>query len=123
MAGSLIELWSRIVFSVMASNTDDHLRNHGFLLTPGTGWRLSPAYDMNPAARSTGLALNIDETDNALDLDLVRSVAPYFRIKGRQASEIISRIADAVRNWREVASTLGIKRSEQDEMADAFLAG
>ncbi|MDB5072649.1 MAG: HipA protein [Candidatus Eremiobacteraeota bacterium] len=117
----LIELWSRIVFSVMVSNTDDHLRNHGFLLTPGSGWRLSPAYDMNPAARSTGLALNIDETDNALDLDLVRSVAPYFRIKARQASEIISRIADAVRNWRDVASALGIKRSEQDEMADAFL--
>ncbi|MDQ2992498.1 MAG: HipA domain-containing protein [Candidatus Eremiobacteraeota bacterium] len=116
----LLELWSRIVFSVMVSNTDDHLRNHGFLLTPGTGWRLSPAYDMNPVAGSTGLALNIDETDNALDLDLVRSVAPYFRIKDVQASEIITRVGDAVRHWRAIASTLGIKRNEQDEMADAF---
>ncbi|MDQ2992220.1 MAG: type II toxin-antitoxin system HipA family toxin, partial [Candidatus Eremiobacteraeota bacterium] len=61
-----------------------------------------------------------DETDNALDLDLVRSVAPYFRIKDVQASEIITRVGDAVRHWRAIASTLGIKRNEQDEMADAF---
>lgn len=117
----LTELWSRIAFNVMVSNTDDHLRNHGFLLAPGAGWRLSGAYDMNPVPGSTGLALNIDENDNALDIDLVRSVAPYFRMKHAQAAAIIERIARVIPQWRELAKGLGIKRSEQDEMADAFL--
>jgi serine/threonine-protein kinase HipA len=116
----LIELWSRIVFNVMVSNTDDHLRNHGFLLVPNAGWRLSEAYDMNPVPGSSGLSLNIDESDNALDFDLVRSVAPYFRIGDAQATSIIDRISDAVRGWGEVANSLGIKRGEQADMADAF---
>jgi serine/threonine-protein kinase HipA len=117
----LIELWSRIVFNVMVSNTDDHLRNHGFLLTPNAGWRLSDAYDMNPVPGSAGLSLNINESDNALDFDLVRSVAPYFRIKETQATSIIDRIAGVVRDWREIADALAIKRSEQDDMASAFM--
>ncbi len=116
----LIELWSRIVFNVMVSNTDDHLRNHGFLLTPNAGWRLSDAYDMNPVPGSTGLCLNIDESDNALDFDLVRSVAPYFRIRDAQATSIIDRISDVVRGWSKIADSVGIKRREQDDMADAF---
>ena len=116
----LAELWSRIAFNVMVSNTDDHLRNHGFLLTENAGWRLSPAYDMNPVPGSTGLALNIDESDNALDLDLVRSVAPYFRIKDDEATAILTRLASAVATWRAVADSLGIRRAEQNDMADAF---
>jgi serine/threonine-protein kinase HipA len=116
----LIELWSRIAFSVMVSNTDDHLRNHGFVLTPNAGWRLSEAYDMNPVPGSSGLCLNIDESDNARDFDLVRSVAPYFRISDAQATSIITRIAEVVRDWSEVADALGINGSEQDDMADAF---
>jgi serine/threonine-protein kinase HipA len=116
----LIELWSRIVFNVMVSNTDDHLRNHGFLLTPDAGWRLSPAFDMNPVPGSSGLGLNINESDNALDLELVRSVAPYFRIRETQAASIIDRIADVVSSWREIAGSLGLKRTEQGAMADAF---
>ncbi len=116
----LVELWSRIVFNVMVSNTDDHFRNHGFLLAPNAGWRLSGAYDMNPVAGSSGLSLNVNESDNALDLDLVRSVAPYFRIRDAMAMSIIDRIAHVVRDWRELARSLGIKRGEQDEMADAF---
>ncbi|MEA2786339.1 MAG: serine/threonine-protein kinase HipA [Candidatus Eremiobacteraeota bacterium] len=117
----LVELWSRIVFNIMVSNTDDHLRNHGFVLAPNAGWRLSPGFDMNPVPGSSGLALNIDESDNALDLDLVRSVAPYFRIKDVQATSIIDRIADVVRGWSEIAGTVGITRREQGEMADAFM--
>ena len=116
----LVELWSRIVFNVMVSNTDDHLRNHGFLLTPNAGWRLSPAFDVNPVPGSSALCLNINESDNALDLDLVRSVAPYFRIKDAQAASIIDRMADVVGAWREIAGSVGIKRAEQGEMADAF---
>jgi serine/threonine-protein kinase HipA len=117
----LAELWSRIVFNVMVSNSDDHLRNHGFLLTPNSGWRLSPAFDMNPVPGSSGLCLHINESDNALDLDLVRSVAPYFRIKDTQATSVIDRISDAVAGWREIAGSLGVKRTEQANMADAFM--
>ena len=76
----LEELWSRIVFSIAIHNTDDHLRNHGFLLTDG-GWVLSPAYDLNPDPDGTGLSLNISETDNALSFDLALEVAPFFRLK------------------------------------------
>jgi serine/threonine-protein kinase HipA len=116
----LAELWSRIVFNIMVSNTDDHLRNHGFLLVPNEGWRLSEAYDMNPVPGSSGLSLNIDESDNALDVDLARSAAAHFRIKDADAKSTIERIASAVRSWSDTATSLGIKRGEQDDMADAF---
>jgi len=72
-SADLQELWSRVVFNMLVSNTDDHLRNHGFLLVPGKGWRLSKAFDMNPVADSQGLRLNVSEADNVLDLDLVLS--------------------------------------------------
>jgi serine/threonine-protein kinase HipA len=116
----LKELWTRIAFNIMVSNTDDHLRNHGFLLEPNAGWRLSAAYDMNPVPGSSGLSLNIDETDNALDLDLARSVAQYFRIKDAEAAQTIDLIANAVSTWSEIATSLGISRAEQNEMAYAF---
>ncbi len=116
----LTELWTRIVFNIMVSNTDDHLRNHGFLLTPNAGWQLSAAYDMNPVPGSSGLSLNIDESDNDLDLDLARSVAPYFRIKDAEAKSIIERVAGSVARWSEIAGSLGIRRNEQDDMSDAF---
>ncbi|WP_235851349.1 type II toxin-antitoxin system HipA family toxin [Paraburkholderia acidicola] len=86
----LRELWSRIVFNLLVSNTDDHLRNHGFLLQPGRGWALAPAFDMNPVPHAHGLKLNISEADNAMDLALAQSVAPYFRISAGQAAEIMS---------------------------------
>jgi serine/threonine-protein kinase HipA len=120
----LRELWSRVVFNVLVSNTDDHLRNHGFILVPLKGWRLSEAYDMNPVPDSQGLTLNISEADNALDLELVRSVAPYFRVRVRQANEIIERCRGVVKQWPKVAKQLGIPAREQKRMAAAFqLAG
>jgi serine/threonine-protein kinase HipA len=119
----LVELWSRIAFNVMVSNTDDHLRNHGFMLVPNAGWRLSPAFDMNPVPGSSGLCLNIDESDNVLDLDLVRSVAPYFRINPNQATEIINHMTDVVGEWSAIAVDVGISRREQGEMAGAFIVG
>jgi serine/threonine-protein kinase HipA len=76
---------------------------------------------MNPVPGSSGLCLHINESDNALDLDLVRSVAPYFRIKDTQATSVIDRISDAVAGWREIAGSLGVKRTEQANMADAFM--
>jgi len=119
-AADLVELWSRIVFNILVSNTDDHLRNHGFMLEPGRGWRLSEAYDMNPVPDSAGLRLNISETDNARDLELARSVAPYFRVKKPAAEEIITRFRRTVAQWRVIAKRIGISAKEQDWMADAF---
>jgi serine/threonine-protein kinase HipA len=120
----LRELWSRIVFNLLVSNTDDHLRNHGFILVPGKGWRLSGAYDMNPVPGSQGLKLNISEADNAMDLDLVRSVAPYFRVDAKAASEIIERSSAVTRQWSRIATSLGVPGREQERMAAAFqLAG
>ena len=75
----LHQLWRRIVFNISISNTDDHLRNHGFLLS-GNGWRLSPAYDINPSIDKDGLALNIDMDYNTLDYDLAKSVGEYFML-------------------------------------------
>ncbi|MBF6042571.1 MULTISPECIES: type II toxin-antitoxin system HipA family toxin [Pseudomonas] len=116
----LRELWSRIVFNILVSNTDDHMRNHGFLLDPGRGWRLSDAYDMNPVAHSDGLKLNITDADNALDLELAREVAEYFRVNRADAEEIIESFQEAVSQWPTLASALGLSRREQDNMAPAF---
>ncbi len=112
--GRLAGTW----FSV--HNTDDHLRNHGFLLTEN-GWRLSPAYDVNPDTEGAGLSLNISETDNALSFDLALEVAPYFRLKLKVAEEILRDVRAAIGNWKQHASTLGIARAEQEIMAAAFM--
>lgn len=115
----LEQLWRRIVFFICISNVDDHLRNHGFLLGL-KGWRLSPAFDINPVARGNGLKLNISESDNAQDLELAREVAPYFRLKKLKADKIIQEIVCIVREWRKEANILGISHMEQEKMARAF---
>lgn len=115
----LEELWRRIVFSICVSNTDDHLRNHGFLLTVN-GWVLSPAYDINPVETGVGLKLNISEEDNSLDLNLAIQVSEYFRLSENRANEIIDEVLKAVSNWREIAVKYGISSVEQDLKALAF---
>jgi serine/threonine-protein kinase HipA len=120
----LCELWSRIVFNMLVSNTDDHLRNHGFMLVPGKGWRLSEAFDMNPVPHAQGLKLNVSEADNLLDLDLARSVAHYFRVRKDDADRIIADFQAVVAQWPAIASGLQIPRREQEILASAFrLAG
>ena len=116
----LRELWSRIVFNLLVSNTDDHLRNHGFLLEPGRGWALSPAFDLNPVPRAHGLKLNISASDNAMDLALAQSVAPYFRLSVEQAEEIMSNQMHVVSQWRTIADSLSIAHREQRQMEAAF---
>jgi len=115
----LEELWRRIVFYVCVSNTDDHLRNHGFILTDD-GWILSPAYDINPVESGTGLSLNISEDDNSLDLELALEVAEYFRVNINRAREIIDLVMDTVNQWRIIARECGISNVEQDLMSRAF---
>ncbi len=115
----LQELWKRIVFYITISNTDDHLRNHGFLLTE-KGWILSPAYDINPVPTGTGLSLNISTTDNALSMDLALEVAPYFRVSDEKAIEIISVVQSEVSHWESIAEKMGIPKSERTAMTKAF---
>ena len=118
-ATDLEELWRRIVFSIAVHNTDDHLRNHGFLLTE-SGWHLSPAYDLNPDPDGAGLSLNISESDNALSFDLALEVAPFFRLTPRSAESILGQVRDAVRGWKEHAHRLDIPGAEREIMAPAF---
>lgn len=115
----LHQLWRRIVFNMAISNTDDHLRNHGFLLAE-KGWRLSPAYDINPSIEKNGLALNVDMDNNALDFELALSVGQFFQLKDDQMHQIIQEISKVVRDWRKLASELGISRAEQQIMSPAF---
>jgi len=115
----LEQLWRRIIFSICVTNTDDHLRNHGFLLT-NDGWVLSPAYDINPIETGTGLKLNISDEDNSLDLNLAMEVSEFFRLTEKRANEIMEEVLTAVGNWKEVAIKYGISRVEQELKALAF---
>lgn len=115
----LHQLWRRIVFHMAISNTDDHFRNHGFLLEE-KGWRLSPAYDINPSIDKNGLALNVDMDNNALDFELAKSVGHFFQLNGDQMDQILHEIVTAVKDWRVLASKLGISRAEQETMSPAF---
>lgn len=115
----LKELWQRIVFSIFVSNTDDHLRNHGFLLTE-KGWILSPAFDINPNEDGAGLSLNISLDDNSKDLELTLEVAGYFRLNKEEALKLIENIKKSVTNWRRVANKYQLPRSEQELMAKVF---
>ncbi len=118
---NLHELWCRILFSVLISNTDDHLRNHGFLMSGGGEWYLSPLYDVNPSAdRFSNLQLNIDQNDNTASIDLVLSVADYFDLSRRRAEEILRHQRGVVSEWKNVARHFGISRAEISRMSAAF---
>ncbi|MEY3500098.1 MAG: hypothetical protein RL308_1767 [Bacteroidota bacterium] len=116
---NLNQLWRRIIFNIAISNTDDHLRNHGFILT-AAGWILSPAYDLNPSIDKDGLALNINNDNNALDFELAKSVGLYFRLNEEQMEKIIQEVLQVTKNWKIVAKEIGISRGEQELMEKAF---
>lgn len=115
----LHQLWRRIVFNIAISNTDDHLRNHGFILN-NHGWKLSPAYDINPSTDKNGLALNIDTNNNSLDFELAKSVGEYFQLSNDEMDAIINEIKKVVSGWKKVATEIGISRAEQELMSAAF---
>lgn len=115
----LQELWKRIVFNICVKNTDDHLRNHGFLLGQD-GWKLSPAFDINPVPTGTGLTLNITDEDNSLDTELALEVAEFFRLDTATAKETMNDIKKSIKNWRKIATQYGLSKREQDLMSAAF---
>ncbi len=116
---NLRQLWRRIIFNIAISNTDDHLRNHGFILTKD-GWILSPAYDLNPSIDKDSLALNIDTNNNALDIELAKSVGEYFRLNNNQMETIIQEVVAVVSQWKTMAKEIGISRNEMELMSKAF---
>lgn len=116
-------LWRRIVFSILVSNTDDHLRNHGFLYNGPDGWRLAPAYDLNPVPvdiKPRVLTTAIDSDDGTASLELAMSVTPYFELDEIEAHRIAAEVGRAVGSWREEAARLGHAFGQIDRMASAF---
>ena len=119
----MTELWRRIVFTIMISNTDDHLRNHAFLYERFKGWRLSPVYDINPTpieVKPRILTTAIDFDDSSASLQTALAVTEDFRLTKSEAHEIIKEVAGATQDWRKVASGLGLTKQESDRMASAF---
>lgn len=117
----LQELWRRIVFSMAVSNTDDHFRNHGFILT-SQGWGLSPLYDVNPDIYGDYLSLNVDAANSNIDFDLAVDAAKYYEIDEQKALEEVELIKNIVRdNWRQLAKKYGINRGEMERMYPAFM--
>jgi serine/threonine-protein kinase HipA len=117
------QLWRRIVFSILIANTDDHLRNHGFLYDAAGGWRLAPAYDLNPVPldiKPRVLTTTIDEVDGTGSLQLAFGVAEHFGLKPDAAKNIAAKVRAAVADWHTAAKSLGLSRDEIDRMASAF---
>ena len=118
----LIELWKRIVFNMAVTNTDDHLRNHAFILTD-KGWVLSPLYDVNPVPYGNELSLNVDEEDNSINIDLAVQTAVRFGISKPDAEAWAADILKIVRdNWEKIAAGYGLTRRQIEEMRPAFSA-
>jgi serine/threonine-protein kinase HipA len=118
----LRELWRRIAFTVLISNTDDHLRNHGFLHAGSDAWILSPAFDMNPNPEPgpKELCCAIDDSDTTASVVHLREVADYFRLDDGQARAVLNEVAAAVVRWREVAREYGLTEHDIEDMAPAF---
>jgi len=118
-----IELYRRVAFSVLISNVDDHLRNHGFLWRGKNGWSLSPAYDLNPVPidlKARVLTTNINLDESTCSIDLLEEAAGFFGLALTPARNIIKEVATATATWRETAIKAGARRSEIDRMASAF---
>jgi serine/threonine-protein kinase HipA len=118
----LAQLWRRIAFSILISNTDDHLRNHGFLRLSTAGWSLSPAFDLNPepevGPRHLSTAIDFDETEARIEV--LMGVAPEFRLGEGEARKILGEVGEATSTWRRVAEGQGLDRSAIEAMAPAF---
>lgn len=115
IAEDLEQLFRRVMFNILIGNRDDHLRNHGFL-REGNGWRLSPAFDVNPNPDKNDHVLAIDEADTSPDTALLLSTANYYRLSDSQGIEIAEQVRDVVRTWELRATATGLKRVEIELM-------
>ena len=116
----LRELWKRMVFNVLTSNCDDHLRNHGFILRED-GWHLSPAFDLNPNIQKDAMSLNITDNDNRKNVCNAISVSELFRVPEGEAKEIVQNMqALILDNWKQLASQYRIPEKDMAVMASAF---
>jgi serine/threonine-protein kinase HipA len=115
----LHQLFRRVVFNVLVSNRDDHLRNHGFLRT-ARGWRLAPAFDVNPSPRAREHSLALDDSIRIPDLDIVRGAAPLYRMSTARADEIIGEVSRVTARWRETAEKADLPAEEIERLAVAF---
>ncbi|HEY4248480.1 MAG TPA: type II toxin-antitoxin system HipA family toxin [Lacunisphaera sp.] len=116
----LRELWTRVVFNILVSNRDDHLRNHGFILATD-GWRLAPAYDLNPNLDKAQHHLAIDTGDPSPDVNLALATAPYYDLPAAEAGAIVKRLQQVVGGWADVAAVHRLPRAEIELLARAFL--
>ena len=118
----LRQLWRRIGFSILISNTDDHLRNHGFLHERAESWVLSPAFDLNPNPEPgpKELSTAIDFSDTRASVDILMGVAEYFRLNVREATDVLAQVTSAVGRWRAVAASHGLQQADIDAMEPAF---
>jgi len=118
----LVELWKRIVFNMAVSNTDDHLRNHGFLLSK-TGWTLSAMFDVNPNIYGNTLSLCVSENDNSIDFDLAIKTAVSYGINTNDARHYVADIRKAIyNNWRNIASKYNLSKNAISRMEPAFIS-
>jgi serine/threonine-protein kinase HipA len=116
------ELWRRMAFSILITNVDDHLHNHGFLHVERGLWRLSPAFDLNPfpdRARELKTWISAEAGPEAT-IEALMSVIAYFKLSRRRAKEILRQVEQAVTKWREVGRALGMSASDLESFADAF---
>lgn len=119
LEGDLQQLYRRVAFSILVGNRDDHLRNHGFLRAP-TGWRLAPAFDINPHPEKRDHALAIDESDTRPDLATLRATARFYRLDETQAADIEAQVRTAVETWRSAADDIGLGAHELETLAEVI---
>ncbi len=120
LQGDLEELFTRVVFNIVTANRDDHLRNHGFLRSPA-GWKLAPAYDMNPSFKKEDHALALDFDNNQPNLDIVLDTAGYYRLEKKKAKRIIQKVCNTVTGWEKCAKNYGLSRQDCLEAKHLFL--
>lgn len=117
----LEQLFRRVVFNIVVGNRDDHLRNHGFILE-SRGWRLAPAFDVNPSIDKAAHVLNIDDVDNRPSLETVSATAAFYRLTPKRAKELIDEIVNVVVDWKAVARRAKIAGADIELSASAFAA-